>query len=182
MQDGRFGYSFAMPCWWTGIDTPELGVVATRTIQSYDQAYFLAHSTRGAWNDGDYPAGVYTMDLTGVTEIDPSVTPLVALTLMLDNDVQELVSSEPVSVGPNSVLLIHLRSRLHPEETARMYVFSLAPDVLLMVSAYPDRAFESPDVRGVLESMTVLPGQPVSVPAYGPSAPLIEVPEGCAAP
>lgn len=182
VHDARFGYSFAMPCWWTGIDTPDLGVIATHTIQSYDEAYFLAHSTRGSWTEGDYPEGAYKMDLTGVAEIDPSLTPLASLTPLLDNDVQELVSSEQVTVGPNSVLLIHLRSRLHPEETARMYAFGLAPDVLLMVSAYPDRAFESPDVRGVLESMIVVPGQPVTIPTYAPSAPLIQVPEACVSP
>jgi hypothetical protein len=56
------------------------------------------------------------------------------------------------------------------------------PEVVLMVSAYPDRARSTPDVQGILASLALTPEEIVDLQSYPPSQPVIAIPKGCFAP
>jgi hypothetical protein len=152
------------------------------TIQSYDEAFFIANSTRGVWVGGDYPEGAVKMDWTGVTQIDSALTTKAALQPLLENDTQEIVSAEEVQVGRQSAILYQLRSRFNPDETSRLHAFRMAPDTVLMASVYPDRALSTPDILGILSSLALTPDETIELPTFPPSPPIIDVPEGCVAP
>lgn len=99
LRDAAFGHGISLPSWWTVIPTPGQGVIATMTIQSYDEAFFNANSARGVWVGGHYPEGAFKMDWIGVTQMDPALTTQAALEPLLQNDTQEIVSAEEVQVS-----------------------------------------------------------------------------------
>lgn len=182
LRDPVYDYGIAVPCWWWVSPTPPGGVLSAMTLHSYDEAYFQENSTKGWWNLGDYPPGVVKMDVGGWPLDDPSLSTVDAAVAAFTSDEQEVTSAQAISIGRNAAADLQTRSTANPDNVGRMIVFRLRPDTLLFVSAYPLSAFETPDVQGILESLSLTSDQPVVIPAFPPSQPLIELPNGCPAP
>jgi hypothetical protein len=182
VRDAVYDYGIAVPCWWWIIPTPPGGYAGAMTLSSYDEAYFQANSIKGWWTAGDFPPGAYKMDIGGWPIEDPSLSTLDAARAAFTSDEQEITSATEITIGRNPAVDLEARSTNNPDSLGRMIVFRLKPDTLLFASAAPLSAFDSPDVRGILESLTLTPDQPIVIPTYPPSSPLIDVPAGCPAP
>jgi hypothetical protein len=182
VRDLVYGYGIAVPCWWWIIPTPSGGVSAAMTLHSYDEAYFQANSSKGWWSLGDFPPGVFSLDIGGWRVEDPSLSDLDAAVEAFTSAEQEVTSAEPVTVGRNAAVDVHTRSTVNPGSEGRLIVYRLDPDTLLFASAFPMSAFDSPDIRGILQSLALTPDQPIAIPTFAPSQPVIAIPAGCPAP
>ena len=182
LRDSVYEYGIAIPCWWWVIPPPAGGVASAMTLHSYDEAYFQANSTKGWWSTGDFPPGAFKMDIGDWPVEDPSLSTLDAAIAAFASDEQEVASAEEVTIGRNPAVDLGTRSTVNPDNVGRMIVFRLRPDTLLFASAYPLSAYDSPDIQGLLESLALAPGEPINVPTYPPSEPLIDLPAGCPAP
>jgi hypothetical protein len=182
-EDWYWGYSFAVPCWWPIYSPGEQGVMASTSIASYDEAYFLANSVKGQWLGGAPPVGAVKMDLTTMLQIPAEADTLRISKDTLSGGMPELVNSvEEVLVGDKQAWRLVVRSQFNPEETATVHVFRSAPDRLFFVSIYPEAAVHSRDAQVILESLSFSPDQPVRIPAGSPSSPIIPMPQSCSQP
>ncbi len=179
-RDPTYGFGLAIPCWWPYSPIPEEGIGGTMTIHSYDEAFFLANSTKGWWTGGDWPEGASKLDITVWQDFDPALTTLEAFNTTFDPTTSEIASTHEVRIGENEALLVEMRNLVNTSDpNSRLYVFRPAGDTLLMVSAAPDRALDSSDVQAMLASLSLSPDQPVNLPQVAPAPAIIPLPEGC---
>jgi len=179
-RDPKYGFGLAIPCWWPYSPIPTQGIGGTMTIHSYDEAFFLANSTKGWWTGGDWPEGASKLDITVWQDFDPSLTTLEAFNTTFDPASSEIASSNEVRIGENEALLLEMRNLVNTSDpNSHLYVFRPADDTMLMVSAAPDRALDSSDVQAMLNSLSLSPEQSVILPLLAPSPAIIPVPEGC---
>ncbi len=179
-RDPKYGFGLAIPCWWPYSPIPTQGIGGTMTIHSYDEAYFLANSTKGWWTGGDWPEGASKLDITVWQDFDPSLTTLEAFNTTFDPTSSEIASMHEVRIGENDALLVEMRNLVNTSDpNSRLYIFRPADDTLLMVSAAPDRALDSSDVQAMLASLSLSPDQPVNLPRVAPAPAIIPLPAEC---
>jgi hypothetical protein len=77
-RDPAYGYGVALPAHW--VVNPTLPGGGAMTAHSYDEAYFMAHSTKGWWTDGVIPEGVIKMDFAGLHDEYPDMDLASAIT------------------------------------------------------------------------------------------------------
>jgi hypothetical protein len=179
--DKKYGYGIALPCWWTVYPTPPQGMHGTMTVQSYDEAYAQKHTVRGEWPNGEPPSGVVKIDFIGWEGIDPQMSTADAVRQQLTNDEQTVKTVEERTAGPNKVVVADVRSKRDPNQPHYLYIYRLAPDKLLVASAFPSRAVESAVVQGILASVALTPQEKINTPTFAPGEALPEVNAGCRA-
>jgi len=180
-RDPTYGFGLALPCWWPYSPIPTQGSGGTMTVRSYNQAYFLANSTKGWWTGGDWPEGALKVDLSIWQDFDPSLSTLEAFNTTFDPTTSEIASTQEVRISENEALLVEMRNLVNTADAnSRLYIFRPDSGTLLMVSAAPDRSLDSSDVQAILESLSLSPEQPVRLPQVAPSPAIIPLPESCA--
>jgi len=174
-RDPRYGIGLAYPCWWLFSPMSADGVGGTLTLRSFDEQYFLAHSTKGNWQDGIMPDGVFAIDIGVFEQIDPSKSNAEAWSAMLDPSMSTLVASEERLIGQNQATVIQLQNMVNSSDPlTTLYLFRLAPDKILMFSVLQQDRLDSNDIQGILTSLSLSPDQPVSIPNVAPHEPLID--------
>lgn len=182
LRDPVYKYGIAVPCWWWVIPTPAGGVSGTMSLHSYDEAYVQANSTKGWWNIGDYPPGVFKVDVGGWPVGDSTLSTYEAAVAAFTSEEQEVASAVETTYGRNLAVDLHTRSTANPDKAGRLIVFRLHPETILFVSASPVSAYETPDIQGILESLALTPDEAVVIPTFSPSQPVIPLPVGCPVP
>ena len=173
-RDPRYGIGLAYPCWWLFTPMSADGVGGTMFLRSFDEQYFLAHSTKGNWQDGIMPDGVFAVDIGVFEQIDPSKSNAEAWADMLDPSMSTLVASEERLIGKNQATVIQLQNMVnHSDPPTTLFLFRLAPDKILMFSVLQQDRLDSNDIQGILTSLSLSPDQPVSIPSVAPHEPLI---------
>jgi len=176
-RDPAYRYGVALPAHWIIYPTPADATDGAMTTASYDEAYFLAHSTKGWWTDGIIPEGAIKMDFAGMPDEHPELDLASALNEMYKNqsDITVVLSTEAASYNGHEAILMTTASPNNLDETFKSVVFRLANHKILMVTAFWGQAFASPDVQAILNSFA-FEGEPVSLPTSAPKPPLTDAP------
>jgi len=171
-RDARYGIGVAYPCWWAFHPMPADGNGGAIGLRSFDEDYFRAHSVKGYWKDGIVPDGVFTADLVVFDPVDPAKSNVDAYPL--DPGMNAIASSEDKVIGRNQATVIQIKDFINEKAPLTpVILFRPAPDKLLaFVTQQPDR-LDSPDLQGILDSLSLSPDQPILVPTVEPHPPLI---------
>jgi len=176
-RDPRYSYGVALPTHWTIYPTPADATDGAMSTSSFDEAYFLAHATKGWWTDGVIPEGVIKMDFAGISDEYPELD-LAASIKAIYSQAEEtvLLSTEPVVYNNHEAVLLTTASPNHLEETYTTVAFRLPNDKILLVTVYWGDVFTTPDVQAILNSFA-FEGEPVTLPNFAPYPPLSSMPD-----
>jgi hypothetical protein len=171
-RDTRYGIGLAYPCWWIMYPIPAEGSGATLSLRSFDEDYFRANSVKGQWKDGVPPEGAFTADFVVFEGVDPAKSNADAYPI--DPSTTAIASSEDKLIGQNQATFIQLKDLVNSNAPLfTVILFRLAPDKLIgFVSQQQDR-LDSVDLQGILDSLSLSPDQPITVPTVAPHPPLI---------
>jgi hypothetical protein len=171
-RDPRYGIGVAYPCWWVKYPIPAEGNGATLSLRSFDEDYFRANSVKGQWKDGVAPEGVFTADFVVFEGVDPAKSNTEAYPI--DPMANAIFSSEDKLIGQNQATVIRLRDLVNGDAPLfTVILFRLAPDKLLAFVTQQQDRLDSPDLQGILDSLSLSPDQPVTLPTVAPHPPLI---------
>ena len=172
--DDRTGLRFAVPCYWE-VDIPSgerdpsgMGAI---TLRNYDDAFVLAHP-RGAISEDE---GAIKIDLSYIPTDDLGLEVGVSLdefpqTLVGDSGLEAV---EPAEVNGRPALIVTQQGAYGIGHFA---LVSLQDDLVLLLGS---GSFASPDVQGVLNSLTITSGANVVIPSFDPAGPPLGVDAQC---
>lgn len=176
-RDTRFGIGLATPCWWNLTPMPTEGMGGFIGLRSFDEAYLLSHSTKGGWQNGIYPEGVFAIDIVVTEQIDPTKSNAEAWSSMLDPTITSIVASEEIMIGQNQATRVELENMVNSSDpNVIVYLFRLAPDKIILFNLLQQDRLDSPDIQGILTSLSLNPDQAIILPDVTPHAPLIAAP------
>jgi hypothetical protein len=176
VRDPRYGFGLAVPCWWLITPMPEEGFGGVMTIKNFDEAYFNANSIKGFW---DWQNGTLKIDVISVEGVDPAKSDVDAYMQFVDPTMTGLVSAESQQIGANSVTVVTLSNLVNTNDpNTQVFIFRLAPAILLMVVPVPQSIINTPDFQALLGSVVLKPDDQVELPNITPSPALI--PSSCA--
>lgn len=172
VRDARYGFGLATPCWWVVNPIPAEGAGGVMTITNYDEAYFMAHSNKGFW---EWPNGTLKLDVIVMEGADPARNDADAYMQFVDPSMTGLVSVEAQQFGSHSATVITLSNLVNTADPdTKLFIFRLAPDILLMVAPFPQNIIETPEFQAILSSIVLTPEEQVALPLIPPAPALIE--------
>jgi hypothetical protein len=125
-----------------------------------------------ARKDGVVPEGVFAADFVVFEGVDPAKSNAEAYPI--DPMANAIVSSEDKLIGQNQATVIRLRDLVNGDAPLfTVILFRLAPDKLLAFVTQQQDRLDSPDLQGILTSLSLSPDQPVTLPTVAPHPPLI---------
>jgi hypothetical protein len=173
-RNERFGFGIAVPCWWEVTPMPAEGFIASMTLRSYDEAFFLANSEKGVWFGGVAPEGAVSIDITAATNIDANLSLTKAYLQLIDTNTYTINNVVERSVGSNPFTIFVLQNLINPTEAGNIvYATRLAPNAMLVFSTTPAQAIQSIDVQAILSSYAAVAEEPITFPRIQPSKPLM---------
>ena len=170
VRDMRYGFGFAIPCWWQ--TNPIEADGALYTVKNYDDAYFNANSSKGFW---EWPNGTLKLDIVVFEGADPALSDADAYIQLADPSMTGLVSAETQQFGSHSgtvALISNLDNPNSPDVT--VFLFRLAPNRLLMVNPIPQTIIDTPDFQALLSSIVLNADEDISLPIITPAPALID--------
>ncbi|MGD2077911.1 MAG: hypothetical protein PVH18_05985 [Chloroflexota bacterium] len=164
-RDPDSGLGYAYPCHW---------IHQGRTLVSYDEAFFMERSIKGQWANGERPEGALKLEIAAFDYASQNVapgTPLEeAVPMLISGDFE---SSEMVVLGRRDALRVQLPGTIDPSDTTNeMYFFQMSPESILLFSVTPRNALTSADVQGIIDSLVLSDGEPITVPTEDPQGAL----------
>jgi hypothetical protein len=176
-RDSRFGIGLAYPCWWKLTPMPADGMGGFIGLRSFDEAYVLSHTIKGEWQDGVFPEGVFAIDIVVTEQIDPAKSNEEAWNSMLDPTMSSIVASEEIMIGQNQASMIEIKNMVNSRDpNAIIYLFRLTPNKIMLFSVLQQDKLDSPDIQGILTSLSLNLDQAIILPDVAPHAPLIAAP------
>jgi len=170
VRDTRYGFGFAIPCWW--LTNPIATDGALYTVKNYDDAYFNAHSQKGFW---EWPNGTLKLDIVVFEGVDTTKSDADAYIQLADPSMTGLVSAEIQQFGSHSgtaAVIANLDNPNSPNVT--VFLFRLAPERLLMVNPIPQTIIDTPDFQALLTSVVLTPDEEIALPLITPAPALID--------
>jgi hypothetical protein len=177
--DRRYGYGLAIPCHWTVYPTPSEGKAATLTMMSYDENFARANTDKGEWKGTQWPAGALKIDLTVFEGIAPGDSLADAVRQNLDNEFSAIESVQEKALGSRMIVSAVLARRNDPSNKSQVIAFRISSDKVLITSVLPANAWESSDVKGVLNSVAFSRQEKIVMPSTSPATLLAPVPNWC---
>jgi len=175
-RDAQLGYGVAIPVHWVIFPSPSEGEPGAMVAASYDEAYFMAHSTKGWWNGGEAPVGAIKVDFVSLKDEYPDLDLTTAISDILGQDELTVVTgTQPALFNGHDAVLVTVARPDQPEDTQTSVAFRLSNGYLLLVAPYWKGALESPDVQTILNSIA-FPGEAVVLPKNAPQPPLSDTP------
>lgn len=173
IRDMRYGFGLAVPCWWLFTPIPADAIVGgAMTIKNYDDAYFMANSTKGFW---DWPNGTLKLDVIVMEGIDPANSDIDGYLQFSDPTMERVDAVESQQFGSHSATIASLANVDNPNSPiTKVYFFRLAPDKLLMINPVPQSIVDTPDFQALLASVVLTPDEQVSLPLITPAPALID--------
>ena len=170
VRDMRYGFGFAIPCWWQTNPIESDG--ALYTVRNYDDAYFNANSNKGFW---EWPNGTLKLDLVVFEGADPALSDADAYIQIADPSMVGLVSADVRQFGSHAGTITVLANLDNPNsENATVVLFRLAPDKLLMVNPVPQTIIDTPDFQALLSSVALSMNEDIALPIITPAPALID--------
>ncbi len=171
IRDPRYGFGLAVPCWWLVSPIPADGFGGVMTVKNYDEDYFNAHSNKGFW---DWPNGTLKLDVIVMEGADPGKSDADAYMQFTDPTMTGVVSAESRQIGVNTVTVLTLSNLVNTNDpNSSLFVYRLAPDVLLMVAPIPQTIVDTPDFQAILASIALTPNEQITLPTLTPAPALI---------
>ncbi len=178
-RDPRYGIGFAYPCWWLITPFPTDGYFGTLSLRSIDDAYALAHTTKGEWTGGAAPEGVFLIDLGVFEGVDPAKSDVDGYAQFIDTTMEAIASSQEQIIGQNKFTVVQIKNVNNDQAPLyQVYLLRIAPDKLLLVNVKEQDRLQTNDIQGLLSSISQNPDQPIAMPSVTPHEPLI--PAACA--
>lgn len=177
--DEKYGYGVALPCWWVINPTPKEGTHGVMVVTSYDDAFAQKNTVRGVWVNDEFPPGAVKIDFAAWEGLAPDTLTADAIRQQLASDEQSVKNVEERAMNGQPVWVADVRDTRQPDQPFFMYVYRLTPDTMLLVNVYPNRAIETTDVQGILNSLAPSKQDKINVPSFAPGQPIIDVPAGC---
>lgn len=172
IRDARYGFGLAVPCWWLVSPIPEQGMGGVMTITNYDEAYFMAHSSKGFW---EWSNGTLKLDIVIMEGVDPAKSDVNAYMQFVDPTMTGLVSVESQQIGSHTATVATLSNLINTNDpNVKLFIFRLAPDKLLMVAPTPQNIIKTPDFQAVLSSIALTVDEQVTLPNITPAPALID--------
>jgi len=170
VRDTRYGFGFAIPCWWQTNPIESDG--ALYTVRNYDDAYFNANSNKGFW---EWPNGTLKLDIVVFEGADPAKSDADAYIQIADPSMVGLVSEETRQFGSHIGTITVLANLDNPNaENATVVLFRLAPEKLLMVNPVPQIIIDTSDFQVLLSSFAMSMEEDITLPIITPSPALID--------
>jgi len=171
VRDQRYGFGLAVPCWWLFTPIPEGGSGGAMTIKNYDEAYFMANSSKGFW---DWPNGTLKLDVIVMEGVDPANSDIDGYLQFSDPTMERVDSVESQQFGSHTATIASLANVDNPNSPiTKVYFFRLAPDKLLMVNPVPQSIVNTPDFQALLASIVLTPEEQIALPTITPAPALI---------
>ncbi len=173
IRDVRYGFGLAVPCWWlfTPIPADAIGG-GVMTIKNYDDAYFMANSSKGFW---DWPNGTLKLDVIVMEGIDPANSDIDGYLQFSDPTMERLDTVESQQFGSRFVTVASLANVDNPNSPiTKVYFFRLAPDKLLMINPTPQTITDTPDFQAILTSIVLASEEQIALPLITPAPALID--------
>lgn len=173
VRDQRYGFGLAMPCWWLFTPIPKDAVSGgAMTIKNFDDAYFMANSTKGFW---DWPNGTLKIDVIVMVGVDPANSDIDGYLQFSDPTMESVVSVESQQFGSHSATIATLANLNNTNDpNIKLYFFRLAPEILLMINPVPQNIIEAPDFQALLASIVLTQDEQVALPLITPAPALID--------
>jgi len=170
VRDPRYGFGFAIPCWW--LTNPIDIDGALYTVKNYDDAYFNANSQKGFW---EWPNGTLKLDLVIFEGADTTKSDADAYIQLADPSMTGLVSAEIRQFGSQTGTVTVLANLDNPNSpNATVILFRLAPDKLLMINPVPQSIIDTPDFQALLSSVVLTQDEEITLPIITPAPALID--------
>jgi hypothetical protein len=169
VRDPRYGFGFAIPCWW--LTNPISEDNGLQTIRNYDDAYFQTNNTKGFW---DWPNGTFKLDIVTMEGIDPTKSDADAYMQFVDPTMAGLVSIEQQAKGSHTATVLTLSNLVNTADPdSKVFLYRLSPDKLLMVVPIPQSIIETPDFQAFLTSTVLTQDEQIALPIITPAPALI---------
>ena len=177
--DRRHGYGLVIPCHWTVYPTPLEGKTATLVLMSYDENFARANTEKGAWKGNQWPEGALKIDMTVYDGITPDDSLADVVRQNLDGEFSAIESAQEKTLGSRMVVSAVLARRNDPSDKSQVIAFRISSDKVLIMSVLPPSAWESSDVKGILNSMAFSRQEKIVMPLTSPATLLAPVPNWC---
>jgi hypothetical protein len=171
-RDPRYGYGLALPCFWNIYPTQADAVSGTPSIRSYDMYFFLAHSVRSQWINGEWPRGTVKFDLYVSEDVDSNLSLIDAARQELAKQDFPVQSIEEVTVGSHTAALAVRDGEEDPSLPNKTYVFRLSPSSLLFFYVSPRQVLDSPEIQAILASLAASKAEKITLPVIPPADPV----------
>jgi len=172
IRDVRYGFGLAVPCWWLFTPIPEDAINGgAMTIKNYDDAFFMANSSKGFW---DWPNGALKLDVIVMEGIDPAKSDIDGYLQFSDPTMERLVAVESQQLSSHTVTIgtiANVNNTNDPD--VKLFFFRLAPDKLLMINPVPQSIIDTPDFQALLASVVLTPEEQIALPLITPAPALI---------
>lgn len=170
VRDPRYGFGFAIPCWW--LTNPIATDGALYTIKNYDDAYFNANSNKGFW---DWPNGTLKLDVIVMEGIDPAKSDIDGYLQFSDPTMESLVSVESQQFGSHTGTVATLANPVNTNDpNTKVFFVRLTPDKLLMINPVPQSIIDTSDFQVLLSSIVITADEQITLPNITPAPALID--------
>ncbi len=176
-EDPRTGVRFAAPCFWkvrlpSGEQDPS--GLGSFPVTNYDDAFIERFEDKQGdevWEAGGMKIDfVYFKPSTWNLPPDAPLRELAEQAMGSDESITEIVSMEQVEVNGREGLEVAARD-VRSDEIGHTLLFKLDTDLVLGLSPVPSRAYDHPDIQGILHSVALVPEAHVAIPTHEPAPP-----------
>jgi hypothetical protein len=186
VQHPYHGFRFAVPCFWTVqfptyLDREDDGRGAYHAFnypEDYPQSFprSVIPPENGALKIDFLPISLPFNGLPNEISLEEYIAWEEGQ--YVPDDTTELVSIEEVTLNGTQAVSVVMQNT-ESEQAYRYYLLRISPEFLMRIYVYPSsKIFNTPDLQGILNSITIDPQAEVSLPGHIPAAP----PIGLAAP
>jgi len=146
--DQRYGYGLAIPRDWIVYPTPLEGQLATLEIMNYDDNLMRPSGKTGHW-----PEGALKIDVTVYEGVASDDTLSVAIRKILEYENAAIESIQEKVAGSRTLATANLIYKGDLPFKYTINAFRISPDKIMVVRAYPENVWKSPDVQAILNSV-----------------------------
>ncbi len=180
VEDYRTGVRFAIPCFWVAnIPQPEQDPsgLGSFSVNNFTEDFVRRLGNKQGqtvWMHGGVALYIGYHQRADFNLAPDASLEALAYALVNPDEEHGINSTHDVIIRGRQALQVETWDKF---ENGRFYLIPSDSELVVMVSPYPDKAAEHPDVQAILQSLAISPQEEVVIPAHKPADP----PEGLGA-